>query len=48
MHQYREPVDTQDAPVGVEIWGEPDSDLLDRALVGWERFLRTLRATPDD
>ncbi|GGZ11010.1 hypothetical protein GCM10010343_41840 [Streptomyces avidinii] len=28
--------------------GEPSSDLLDRALVGWERFVATLRGVTDE
>lgn len=28
--------------------GEPSSDLLERALVGWERFLRTLKREVDE
>lgn len=27
---------------------EPDSDLLDRALAGWERFLGTFEAVSDE
>lgn len=27
---------------------EPAADLLDRALVGWERFLDTFEAVPDE
>ncbi|MFD7259769.1 hypothetical protein [Streptomyces sp. NPDC059874] len=27
---------------------EPSADLLDRALVGWERFLSTFEGAPDE
>lgn len=32
----------------VAVIGEPSSDLLDRALVGWERFLSTLKREADE
>ncbi|WP_374775419.1 hypothetical protein OG756_23750 [Streptomyces sp. NBC_01310] len=42
-------VDTEDASSErVAAIGEPSADLLDRALVGWERFLATLREAPDE
>ncbi|MFJ6481609.1 MULTISPECIES: hypothetical protein [unclassified Streptomyces] len=35
-------IDTSDSPrPGVAAIPEPSQELLDRALVGWERFLRT-------
>ncbi|MFI7354598.1 hypothetical protein ACIBTP_11695 [Streptomyces avidinii] len=42
-------VDADDVPsVRVAGIGEPSSDLLDRALVGWELFLATLRGVTDE
>lgn len=42
-------IDADDAPlVRASGIGEPSSDLLDRALVGWERFLATLRGVTDE
>ncbi|MFJ7588283.1 hypothetical protein ACIQZO_13045 [Streptomyces sp. NPDC097617] len=42
-------IDPDDAPlVGAAGIGEPSSDLLDRALVGWERFLATLHGETDE
>lgn len=38
---------TEDAG-SVAVIGEPSSDLLDRALVGWERFLSTLKREVDE
>ncbi|MFI0206547.1 MULTISPECIES: hypothetical protein [Streptomyces] len=35
-------------PVGAAVRGEPSEDLLDRALVGWERFLNTLQGATDE
>ncbi|WP_327384724.1 MULTISPECIES: hypothetical protein [unclassified Streptomyces] len=40
-------VNTEDA-VSVAARGEPSSDLLDRALVGWERFLSTMKREVDE
>ncbi|WP_326588479.1 hypothetical protein [Streptomyces sp. NBC_01294] len=51
MQQCRDAsrVDTEDASSGrVAAIGEPSADLLDRALVGWERFLATLQEAPDE
>lgn len=40
--------DADDAPsVRVAGVGEPSSDLLDRALAGWERFLDTYGVTDE-
>ncbi|MEU9376655.1 hypothetical protein AB0D94_23190 [Streptomyces sp. NPDC048255] len=42
-------VDTEDvSSVRVAAIGEPSADLLDRALVGWERFLSTLQGVSDE
>lgn len=44
-----ETVSTSDMPsVGVAALAEPSADLLDRALVGWERFLDTFEGVPDE
>lgn len=51
MSQQRDAfaVDTGDTlPVRVAVICEPSEDLLGRALIGWERFLRTLRGAPDE
>ncbi|GGR79297.1 hypothetical protein Snoj_77190 [Streptomyces nojiriensis] len=42
-------VDTDDAlPARVAVIREPSEDLLGRALIGWERFLGTLRGVSDE
>ncbi|MEU9084663.1 hypothetical protein [Streptomyces sp. NPDC048357] len=42
-------VDTEDAPSRrAAAIGEPSEDLLDRALVGWERFLDSLQGASDE
>ncbi|MFF3676797.1 hypothetical protein ACFYYS_22840 [Streptomyces sp. NPDC002120] len=41
-------VDTEDIPSMRKVIGEPSEDLLDRALVGWERFLDTLQGASDE
>lgn len=42
-------IDTEDvSSAGVAAIGEPSADLLDRALVGWERFLGTLQGVSDE
>ncbi|MEU9159408.1 hypothetical protein AB0D29_03855 [Streptomyces sp. NPDC048424] len=42
-------VDTEDIPwMRAAAIGEPSADLLDRALVGWERFLDTLQGASDE
>ncbi|MFD8982472.1 hypothetical protein [Streptomyces sp. NPDC059564] len=42
-------IDLGDTPsVRVAAVVEPAADLLDRALVGWERFLDTFEAFPDE
>ncbi len=42
-------IDTEEiSSAGFEVRGEPGSDLLDRAQVGWERFLGTLREASDE
>ncbi len=38
----------KDEAGSVAVIGEPSSDLLDRALVGWERFLSTLKREADE
>ncbi|MFD7913347.1 hypothetical protein ACFV30_21915 [Streptomyces sp. NPDC059752] len=51
MSQHRDvfTVDTGDTlPVTVAVMCEPSEDLLGRALIGWERFLSTLRGVPDE
>ncbi|MFJ6051925.1 hypothetical protein [Streptomyces sp. NPDC092307] len=46
---YVSGIDADDAPlVRAAGIGEPSSDLLERALVGWERFLVTLREVADE
>jgi hypothetical protein len=42
-------IDLDDTPsVRVAAAVEPAADLLDRALAGWERFLDTFEAVPDE
>ncbi|MBT2478392.1 hypothetical protein [Streptomyces sp. ISL-94] len=42
-------IDTDDtSSLGVVAVVEPSSDLLDRAQVGWERFLDTFEGAPDE
>ncbi|MFD9479334.1 MULTISPECIES: hypothetical protein [Streptomyces] len=42
-------VDRGDAlPARVAVIREPSEDLLGRALIGWERFLSTLRGVSDE
>ncbi|WP_406366437.1 hypothetical protein [Streptomyces sp. NBC_01546] len=42
-------INTEDTPpAGPNVAIEPTPDLLDRALVGWERFLGTFEAVPDE
>ncbi|MCX5378068.1 hypothetical protein [Streptomyces sp. NBC_00091] len=42
-------IEGEDAPsMRVNAVGEPSADLLDRALVGWERFLGTFQDSSDD
>ncbi|MEV7524902.1 hypothetical protein [Streptomyces sp. NPDC091371] len=44
-----EPVGASDTPpVGVAAAISPSADLLDRALVGWERFLDTFEGASDE
>ncbi|WP_405979538.1 hypothetical protein [Streptomyces sp. NBC_00158] len=37
-----------DSSARTAVLAEPNADLLDRALAGWERFLRTFEAAPDE
>ncbi|WP_330296003.1 hypothetical protein [Streptomyces sp. NBC_00503] len=44
-----ETASTSDTPsAGVTAAVEPSTDLLDRALTGWERFLDTFEGGPDE
>lgn len=44
-----ETVSTSDAPPAAVVAAvEPSTDLLDRALVGWERFLSTFEGASDE
>ncbi|PWK70290.1 hypothetical protein BCL76_105243 [Streptomyces sp. CG 926] len=51
MRQHLEclSVDTVETATAIAtVPGQPSADLLDRALVGWERFLGTLEGTTDE
>lgn len=42
-------ISREDGPsVRTAVMDGPGTDLLDRALIGWERFLSTLQGVPDE